>query len=51
MRLGRRLRGKVEPSDLVQEAFLEAHRDFDAFRGTTSAQLLSWLRQVLARPG
>ena len=48
LRLGRRLRGKVEPSDLVQEAFLEAHRDFDAFRGTSSAELLSWLRQVLA---
>ena len=48
LQLGRRLRGKVEPSDLVQEAFLEAHRDFDAFRGATSAELLSWLRQVLA---
>ena len=48
LQLGRRLRGKVEASDLVQEAFLEAHRDFDAFRGTTSAELLSWLRQVLA---
>jgi RNA polymerase sigma-70 factor (ECF subfamily) len=48
LQLGRRLRGKVEPSDLVQEAFLEAHRDFDAFGGTTSAELLSWLRQVLA---
>ena len=47
MQLGRRLRGKVEPSDLVQEAFLEAHRDFDAFRGTISAELLSWLRRVL----
>jgi len=48
LQLGRRLRGKVEPSDLVQEAFLEAHRDLDAFRGTSSAELLSWLRQVLA---
>jgi DNA-directed RNA polymerase specialized sigma24 family protein len=47
LQLGRRLRGKVEPSDLVQEAFLEAHRDFDAFRGTISAELLSWLRRVL----
>jgi RNA polymerase sigma-70 factor (ECF subfamily) len=46
--LGRRLQGKVGPSDLVQEVFLEAHRDFDAFRGTTPAELRSWLRQVLA---
>jgi RNA polymerase sigma-70 factor (ECF subfamily) len=48
VQLGRRLQGKVEPSDLVQEAFLEAHRDFDGFRGTTAAELLAWLRQVLA---
>jgi hypothetical protein len=27
VQLGRRLQGKVDPSDLVQEAFLEAHRD------------------------
>ncbi len=48
LQLGRRLQGKVEPSDLVQEAFLEAYRDFDHFRGSTSAELLAWLRQVLA---
>ena len=28
MQISRRLAGKVDPSDLVQEAFLEAHRDF-----------------------
>ena len=27
--IGRRLQGKVDPSDLVQEAFMEAHRDFE----------------------
>jgi RNA polymerase sigma-70 factor (ECF subfamily) len=46
--LGRDLRGKVDPSDLVQEAFLEAHRDFGQFQGQTEAQWLAWLRRVLA---
>jgi RNA polymerase sigma-70 factor (ECF subfamily) len=49
VQISRRLRGKVEPADLVQEAFLEAHRDFDHFRGTTEAALVAWLRQILAR--
>jgi RNA polymerase sigma-70 factor (ECF subfamily) len=47
--IGRRLQGKVDAADVVQETFLEAHRDFGQFRGTTEAQLTSWLRQVLAR--
>jgi RNA polymerase sigma-70 factor (ECF subfamily) len=46
--LGRHLRGKVDPSDLVQEAFLTAHRSFARFRGTTEAELLVWLRRILA---
>jgi len=48
VQLGRRLQGKVDPSDLVQEAFLEAHRDFRRFQGQTEAELLAWLRRVLA---
>lgn len=48
-RLGihRRLQGKADPSDLVQETFLEAHRDFAQFHGSTEAEFLSWLRQIL----
>jgi RNA polymerase sigma-70 factor (ECF subfamily) len=48
-RLGidRRLQGKLDASDLVQETFMEAHRDFPQFRGTTEAELLAWLRQIL----
>jgi RNA polymerase sigma-70 factor, ECF subfamily len=46
--LGRRLQGKLDDSDLVQEAFLEAHRDFAQFRGTTEKELTSWLRRILA---
>lgn len=46
--IGRRLQSKVDSSDLVQEAFLEAHRDFGRFRGNTSAELAGWLRRILA---
>jgi RNA polymerase sigma-70 factor (ECF subfamily) len=46
--IGRRLQGKLDASDLVQETFLEAHRHFPSFEGIAEAQLLSWLRQILA---
>jgi RNA polymerase sigma-70 factor (ECF subfamily) len=48
LQIGRRLQGKVDASDLVQETFLEAHRDFAQFQGITEKELVSWLRQVLA---
>jgi RNA polymerase sigma-70 factor (ECF subfamily) len=48
LQVGRRLRGKADPSDLVQEAFLAAHRAFAQFAGTTEAELVDWLRQILA---
>src|SRR5262249_9863487 len=47
LEIDRRLQGKCDPSDLVQETFLEAYRDFDQFRGSTEKEFLSWLRQVL----
>jgi RNA polymerase sigma-70 factor (ECF subfamily) len=47
LQIDRRLQGKADASDLVQETFLEAHRDFPQFRGTTEAELVGWLRQVL----
>jgi RNA polymerase sigma-70 factor (ECF subfamily) len=46
--IGRRLQGKVDAADLVQETFLEAHRHFALFRGTTEAEFIAWLRQILA---
>jgi RNA polymerase sigma-70 factor (ECF subfamily) len=49
LQIGRRLRGKADPADVVQETFLEAHRDFAAFRGSTEGELMAWLRQILAR--
>ena len=48
LQIGRRLQGKVGPADLVQEAFLSAHRDFARFRGTTEPEWAAWLRQILA---
>ncbi len=48
LRIGRDLQGKADPDDLVQETFLEAHRNFGQFRGKTVAEFLAWLRQILA---
>jgi RNA polymerase sigma-70 factor (ECF subfamily) len=41
------LQAKGGASDLVQETFLEAHRDFAQFQGSTEAELLAWLRCLL----
>lgn len=49
LEIGRTLQVKVGASDVVQETFLEAHRDFPGFRGTTPGELAAWLRTLLAR--
>ncbi len=41
------LQAKGGASDLVQDTFLEAHRDFARFQGNTEAELLAWLRCLL----
>jgi RNA polymerase sigma-70 factor (ECF subfamily) len=48
VQVGQRLQGKVDASDIVQETFLDAHRNFPNFRGTSEAQFVRWLRQILA---
>ena len=48
VQIGQRLQGKVDAADLVQDTFLDAHRNFARFRGTTEAELVCWLRQILA---
>jgi RNA polymerase sigma-70 factor (ECF subfamily) len=46
-RLAPELRAKGGASDLVQQTFLDAQRDFTCFRGDTEAELLAWLRRLL----
>lgn len=41
------LRAKGGASDLVQETFLEAQKDFGQFHGNSSDELRAWLRQLL----
>src|SRR6059036_76095 len=48
LQIGRRLQGKVDAADLVQETFLAAHAGFVQFRGATEAEFTAWLRQILA---
>ena len=48
VQIGRRLQGKVDAGDVVQEVFLEAHRQFQQFRGTSEGELVAWLRRILA---
>jgi RNA polymerase sigma-70 factor (ECF subfamily) len=47
LHLGERLRGKLDPSDVVQEVLLKAHRHKDDCRGQTEAEQAAWLRRIL----
>jgi RNA polymerase sigma-70 factor (ECF subfamily) len=48
LQLKERAMGKLDPSDIVQQTLLEAHRDRDNFRGRTEAEMAAWLRRLLA---
>jgi RNA polymerase sigma-70 factor (ECF subfamily) len=47
LQLDPRLRGKLDPSDIVQEALARAHEKAAQFRGSTEAEHAAWLRQIL----
>ena len=47
--IGQALRVRLDASDLVQETFLKAHREFRQFLGSTEPELTAWLRQILVR--
>ncbi len=48
IQIGRRLQSKADPDDVVQDAFLDAHRQFCHFRGDTIDELAAWLRKIMA---
>jgi RNA polymerase sigma-70 factor (ECF subfamily) len=47
--IGQALRVRLDASDLVQETFLKAAREFGQFLGSTEPELTTWLRQILVR--
>lgn len=45
--LGAEIKAKASASDLVQDSFLEAKRDFGQFTGTSPEEFQAWLRRLL----
>lgn len=48
LHLDPRLKGQIDPSDVVQQTLLAAFAKADQYRGTTDAELAGWLRAILA---
>jgi RNA polymerase sigma-70 factor (ECF subfamily) len=49
LHLDRRLRGKLDPSDVVQQVLLRAYPALADLRGRDAPVLRAWLRRILAR--
>lgn len=47
--VGTQLQSKLDPSDIVQQTMLQAHRALPEFQGTTDAERAAWLRTILVR--
>jgi RNA polymerase sigma-70 factor (ECF subfamily) len=43
------LQARLDASDVVQETFLKAYREFTGFLGSSEPELVAWLRQILVR--
>jgi RNA polymerase sigma-70 factor (ECF subfamily) len=48
LHLGRQVGNRLDPSDVVQQTLLDAHRQREQFRGGSPAELAAWLRRMLA---
>ena len=48
LQLDPRLHGEVDPSGVVQQTLLEAHKAMGRFQGSGDANQAAWLRQILA---
>ncbi|MDY3562838.1 sigma-70 family RNA polymerase sigma factor [Gemmata sp. JC673] len=48
LHLAPQLKGKMDPSDAVQQTILQAHACRDQFRGRTEEEWVGWLRVILA---
>ncbi len=48
-RLAGRITSRLGASDVVQQTFLEAHRDFPQFAGEAEGELIVWLARILDR--
>jgi RNA polymerase sigma-70 factor (ECF subfamily) len=48
MEIGRRLQTKIDTADVVQDTYLDAHRSFKSFRGSSEKEFVAWLRSIFA---
>ena len=48
LQIDRGLQAKLDASDVAQQALLEACQALPNFRGSTEAELIAWLRSILA---
>jgi RNA polymerase sigma-70 factor (ECF subfamily) len=48
LQLGPGLQGKLDASDIAQQALLQAHENREQFRGQSEGDLRAWLRSILA---
>jgi RNA polymerase sigma-70 factor (ECF subfamily) len=48
LEIGRRLQTKIDTADVIQDTYLDAHRGFKAFRGSSEQEFVAWLRAIFA---